>query len=204
MSLRWKRMKKVITYTVVVLIVVQVITVLASWLVTAMMPELSWHSMLSSEGIRWFFGQFVRLQLSPLLLWLTIGSMAYGAVTDCGITRLRRPLSYSDRLALRWALITALTGVIVMILLVALPHALLLSVTGDLFPSAFSRSLIPFLCLQTIISALTFGVLSGRLPDVYSCIAAVTHGMAKAAPLFLIEVLGMELYRSIEFILKSV
>ncbi|MDD6553535.1 MAG: ABC transporter substrate-binding protein [Prevotellaceae bacterium] len=197
-------MKKVISFTVVTLIVLQIITVLASWLVTAMMPELSWHSLLSSEGIRWFFGQFVRLQLSPLLLWLIIGSMAYGAFTGCGVTRLRRPLGYSDRLALRWSVITALIGIAVMTVLVALPHALLLSVTGDLFPSAFSRSLIPFICLQTIISSLTFGVLSGRLSDVFSCIVVVTRGIAKAAPLFLIEVLAMELYRSVEFILKSV
>ena len=37
----------------------QVVLILTSWLLTAAMPENFPRSLLSDEGIRWFFGRFV-------------------------------------------------------------------------------------------------------------------------------------------------
>ena len=37
----------------------QVVLILTSWLLTAAMPENFPRSLLSAEGIRWFFGRFV-------------------------------------------------------------------------------------------------------------------------------------------------
>ena len=47
-----------IAHLVLWLGVFQIILILVSWLITAAMPELFVRSLLSSEGIRWFFGQF--------------------------------------------------------------------------------------------------------------------------------------------------
>ena len=51
--------------------------------------------------------------------------------------------------------------VVIMLLLTVVPHAILLSVTGELFPSAFSSSLIPSLSFVLIVMSLSYGVASG-------------------------------------------
>ena len=58
------------------LLAAQALLFLVSWLVTAMMPDTAVHSLLSSEGIRWFFGSFVGNVASPVLVWLLILAMA--------------------------------------------------------------------------------------------------------------------------------
>lgn len=52
----------------------QVVLILTSWLLTAAMPESFPRSLLSAEGIRWFFGRFVGNVESPLLVWLLLFS----------------------------------------------------------------------------------------------------------------------------------
>ena len=49
---------KVFSYLALGLGVAQILLMLTSWLLTAAMPENYNRSLLSSEGIRWFFGQF--------------------------------------------------------------------------------------------------------------------------------------------------
>jgi len=108
--------------------------------------------MLSSEGIRWFFGSFVSNQLSPLLIYFIMTVMAAGA---CVRSRLYTALfHYREKAGLRVALVEFIAYVIIMILLTAVPHAILLSVTGQLFPSSFSSSFIPSLSLIITIMSL--------------------------------------------------
>ena len=72
-------MRNKLGYIVLVLLVAQLALILLSWLVTAAFPELPMRSVLSSEGIRWFFGSFVSNQLSPLLIYFIMAVMAVGA-----------------------------------------------------------------------------------------------------------------------------
>ena len=69
------RIKRVLSYAVILLLIAQVLLVLVSWLLSASMTE-GVHSLLSSEGIRWFVGQYVNMLASPLLVWLLLLSMA--------------------------------------------------------------------------------------------------------------------------------
>ena len=57
----------------------------------------------------------------------------------------RYKFHYRETVGLRIALVEFIVYVIVMILLTAIPHAILLSVTGQLFPSSFSSSFIPLI-----------------------------------------------------------
>ena len=145
-------MRNKLGYIVLVLLIAQLALILLSWLLTAAFPELPMRSMLSSEGIRWFFGSFVSNQLSPLLIYFIMAVMAAGACVRSRLyTALRAMLSnmrssltnssnsrykfhYRETVGLRIALVEFIVYVIVMILLTAIPHAILLSVTGQLFP----------------------------------------------------------------------
>ena len=52
----------------------EVMLILVSWLLTAAVPEASMRSLLSSEGIRWFFGHFSDNLATPVLVWLLLVS----------------------------------------------------------------------------------------------------------------------------------
>ena len=72
-------MKNKLGYVVIVLSLTQIAVILLSWLITAANPDWALHSLLSSEGIRWFFGSFVSNQLTSWLVYLMVASIAVGA-----------------------------------------------------------------------------------------------------------------------------
>jgi aminobenzoyl-glutamate transport protein len=93
-----------------------------------------------------------------------------------------------------------LACVVVMLLLTAIPHAILLSATGDLFPSPFSASLIPVAAFSVCASSIVYGIVAGTfqsLSDVYN---ALLYGIRWAAPVFLFYILVMQLYESLRFV----
>ena len=211
-------MRNKLGYIVLVLLVSQLALILLSWLVTAAFPELPMRSVLSSEGIRWFFGSFVSNQLSPLLIYFIMAVMAVGACVRSRLyDALRETLSntrsslttssihqhkvhYREKVGLRIALVEFIVYVIIMILLTAIPHAILLSVTGQLFPSSFSSSLIPSLSLIIIIMSLTYGVASGTIDSVAKMHKVLVGGLEVGSRLVPTYVVGIQLYMSIRYV----
>ena len=211
-------MRNKLGYIVLVLLVAQLALILLSWLVTAAFPELPMRSMLSSEGIRWFFGSFVSNQLSPLLIYFIMAVMAVGACVRSRLyDALRETLSntrsslttssihqhkvhYREKVGLRIALVEFIVYVIIMILLTAIPHAILLSVTGQLFPSSFSSSFIPSLSLIIIIMSLTYGVASGTIDSVAKMHKVLVGGLEVGSRLVPTYVVGIQLYMSIKYV----
>ena len=211
-------MRNKLGYIVLVLLVAQLALILLSWLVTAAFPELPMRSVLSSEGIRWFFGSFVSNQLSPLLIYFIMAVMAVGACVRSRLyDALRETLSntrsslttssnhqhkvhYREKVGLRIALVEFIVYVIIMILLTAIPHAILLSVTGQLFPSSFSSSLIPSLSLIIIIMSLTYGVASGTIDSVAKMHKVLVGGLEVGSRLVPTYVVGIQLYMSIRYV----
>ena len=130
------------------LLVAESVLVIVSWLMSAMRLE-GVRSMLSSEGIRWFVGGFSDIIASPLLAWLLLLLIAVGSVVQSGVVSLFRnkgEMSFRDKLALRVACVFLVLYALVICLLTLMPHAILLSAKGSLFPSAFSRSILPIVC----------------------------------------------------------
>ena len=130
------------------LVVGELLLIMVSWLLSATMAG-NVRSLLSTEGIRWLLGSFVDALQTPVLVWLLLLAMAYGCLQGCGCLgvsgddnhrRYRHVLT-----PLRGALI--LTGLFVggVVLLVVAPPGVLLSATGSLWPSPFSRALVPLL-----------------------------------------------------------
>ena len=211
-------MRNKLGYIVLVLLIAQLALILLSWLVTAAFPELPMRSMLSSEGIRWFFGSFVSNQLSPLLIYFIMAVMAVGACVRSRLyDALRETLSntrsslttssdhqhkvhYREKVGLRIALVEFIVYVIIMVLLTAIPHAILLSVTGQLFPSSFSSSFIPSLSLIIIIMSLTYGVASGTIDSVTKMHKVLVGGLEVGSRLVPTYVVGIQLYMSIRYV----
>ncbi len=211
------RMKSKLGWTVLVLVTAQLALILLSWLITAAFPELPIRSLLSSEGVRWFFGSFTANQLTPLLAWFITAAMAVGA---CVRSRLwaafctkmsgllhrrdstdgRQGLHYRERIGLRLALAEFMVYVVIMLLLTVVPHAILLSVTGELFPSAFSSSLIPSLSFALIVMSLSYGVASGTVDSVARMHRVLVGGLEAGARIVPAYVIGVQLYMSLLYV----
>lgn len=190
---------KIWAYVAFTLCCVQVILVLASWVVTAAMPEDFSRSLLSPEGIRWFFGRFAQNLASPLLVWLLLGGIAWGALKGSGL--LRPDMSqYRQRVALRLVVGEVVVFVGVAILLTMVPHAILLNVMGGLFPSSFSKSLVPYLCFAFVVTGVSFGMASERLKDIPAVFRTLTDGVSVVAPLLVIYVLAVQLWYSVAYV----
>lgn len=211
------RMKSKLGWTVLMLVTAQLALILLSWLITAAFPELPIRSLLSSEGVRWFFGSFTANQLTPLLAWFITAAMAVGA---CVRSRLwaafctkmsgllhrrdstdgRQGLHYRERIGLRLALAEFMVYVVIMLLLTVVPHAILLSVTGELFPSAFSSSLIPSLSFVLIVMSLSYGVASGTVDSVARMHRVLVGGLEAGARIVPAYVIGVQLYMSLLYV----
>ena len=76
-------MKRILPYLALALAIAQLLLILISWVWSAALPLSGVRSMLSNEGIRWFLGHFAELMASPVLIWILLGAMAYGAVVRC-------------------------------------------------------------------------------------------------------------------------
>lgn len=183
----------------------QVLVILVSWLVTAAMPELALRSLLSGEGVRWFFGQFVTNLSSPLLIWMILLSIAIGSVRSVGL--LSSLLHYKDsnfreRFAVKVVIGEFVLFLGVMAALTLIPHALLLSVSGTLANSSFSRSVIPCLCFALCVFAASYGTLVGKFRTVTDVFDMLVHGLATIVPFIIIYILVMELYCCIAFVFQ--
>ena len=185
------------------LVLAQLVLVIVSWLLSATRLE-GVRSLLSSEGIRWFIGDFSSIIASPLLAWLLLILIALGALQKSGAVSLfatRYSLfTYRDRVALRVALAFLIIYIVIIGLLTLLPHAILLSATGSLFPSAFSRSLLPIIALGICFTSIAFGVVAGRLRSLSDVLNAMSYGIVQGAPMMIIYLLAIQLYASLRFV----
>ena len=202
-SVYHRRTGKYIARLALVLGVFQLIAVLGSWVLKAVNPELPIRSLLSAEGIRWMVGSIGDNLAGRGLVWLLLGSMAFGSVKFCGILDVPRKwkaMSFWDRFGVMVALAELLVIVVLTLLLTVLPHAVLLGVTGNLYPSSFSKSLFFIICLSVCLISVSFGVVSSRLRSLEEVCDCLVAGISYTLPLWLIYVLAIELYASLQFI----
>ncbi len=186
----------------------QVALVLLSWLWSAAIPDSPVQSLLSSRGIRWFFGSFVGHEASPVLVWLVLLVLAGGSLQSSGVLSCvaryvsRRPLSLTplQRFAARSMVALLLVEVGAVAVMTLPPHAILLSATGRLFPSSFSVALVPTLAFVCVTVSVFYGLLSGT----YHSISEVCRGVCSASrmlgPLVLLYVVTCQLFHSVFYV----
>ena len=201
-----KKLTGVLAVLTAAMLAVQLLLFLVSWLVAAMMPETAVHSLLSNEGIRWFFGSFVENVASPLLVWLLVIAMAWGVMADTrffqDMSRLSS-LPYRPKFAFQFVAFELALFVVVLVMTALVPHAPLLSVTGQLFPSSFSKSLVPIIAFCLIVMGVTYGLLSGKMKSLFDVFLSVSGGVRRVAPLVFVYVVAVELFYSFMFVFGS-
>ena len=185
-----------------VTVIAETLLVILSWLLSAMRVE-GVRSLLSSEGIRWFFSSFSDLIASPVLVWLLVLMCALGCLQKSRVTTIfsgKKSINFRDRLALYVALAFLLIYVVIILLLTLMPHAILLSATGHLFPSAFSRSLVPIIAFGISIFSVAFGLMSGVMRNLSDILQALSFGIAKGAPLLVFYLFAVQLVGCLRFV----
>ena len=188
----------------VVIIIVQLTLVLASWIITAVKPEIQMRSMLSSEGIRWAFGYFSENLSTPFLEWMLLASIALGPLAKSRMLRLvssPKAFTMREKIALQFVAAEIILYVAVMFFLTFIPHAILLSITGALFPSSFAYSIVPQISFMVCLISVTYGVVTGTLHSIADIFASFTYGFSFMAPIFVLYVLVIEFYKSLCFIM---
>ena len=194
------RTKRVIGWIVGFLIIAEVVIVLLSWLLSATMTT-GVRPLLSSEGVRWFFSSYVAIIGAPWLVWLLLLSLAGGCMYQSGIFRHgSKPLGKLQGLGYVVAVIMLVIYVACILLLTVAPHAVLLSATGHLSASPFSRALVPVIAMGLIVCSLGYGIVTRAFTSIADVCASMTDGVRKAAPLFLIYVLLAQLVESLLFV----
>ena len=183
-------------------VIAETLLVILSWLLSAMRVE-GVRSLLSSEGIRWFFSSFNDLIASPVLVGLLLILCALGCLQKSRVTVVfsaSKAINFRDRLAFYVAFAFLLIYVIIIILLTLMPHAILLSATGHLFPSAFSRSLVPIIAFGICIFSVAFGMMAGVMRNLSDILQALSFGIAKGAPLIVFYLFAVQLVGCLRFV----
>ena len=196
------KLKRLVTGACILLVVAELLLVLVSWMLSASMTE-DVRPLLSNEGVRWFFGSFTNFLSTPLLVFLLLLSMAWGCLSESGMlsgSPLRRSPDSQPRRARRFALITLLVYLFFVLALTVIPHAVLLSATGRLLPSPFSRALVAIVSFGIILTASVYGLVSRRFTSLSDVVSSLTSGISCAAPLFLLYVLLVQFIESLRFV----
>lgn len=178
-----------------------------------MAPDFTIHSLLSSEGIRWFCSTFTENLLSPILMWLILSFMAYGAVTSCGVIKsdfkngnapgnsADMPYLFRRRHAIRIVFAEIIIAICIMLLLSVVPHATLLNAIGHLYPSSFSQIIIPYIMFVIIVCSLTYGLVFGTIRSIGDAYNILTVGLTRLAKFIPLYILTVQLYCSLRFVL---
>ena len=191
-------MKKILSIMTVALVVAWCLLVLLSWLLSATMVE-GVRSMLTSEGIRWFLGHSVDVLCRPLLVWLLMGAMTWGCLSRSRLLTADEK-DIRRKAGLRVAALLLLLCVGGILLLTALPHAVLLSATGTLWLSPFSRALVPMLCFTVTLCAIGYGLVVRSFTSVTDIVQALVAGLADAASLLLVYLIAIPFYASLCYV----
>lgn len=205
--------KKHWLYTAVIGIIIgYIVIILGSWLWSAAMPSSSIRTLLSESGIRWFFGTFVmNLASTPLLVWIILIDISIGTCIRSGLWSSARLLMKSSsklnilqKRGLRSAIELIIFEICVLSLLVFPRHAILLSVTGDLYPSSASASFVPIVAFMILSSSISYGLLSGTIHGYRDAVACTLKGGKNLKVILCFYVLLIELAAIVKYIFFSV
>ena len=195
-------MRRYLPHIALGLFLVQLLLMLVSWLLAAAFPVSGIRSLLSSEGLRWLMGHFADVLATPLLVYIVLLSMACGvSVRSCRRGGTRGYHRERSARIITLLLLVVIVGVVLLLTLV--PHAVLLSATGSLWPSPFSHSLVPVVAFSVTLLAGVYGVVAGRFHSLADLYEALRHGLRMGVPWLLFYVLLMQIYESLRFVLSA-
>lgn len=194
---------RIFSVTALLVLLLQILLFVLSWIITATNPDLDVRSLLSGEGLRWFIGGYVSNQANFFLVWILLLSISFGAVRRSGlfqtIIRLRH-LGFRERLALQFVLVELVLFLIILFLLTCVPHAVLLNVAGNLYPGSFSKGFVALFSFVLCVFAVTYHNVVANSFSLTDMFGLLTSGISAAAPLFVLYLLISCLYHSVCFV----
>lgn len=196
-------MKRYCAILSIVLVVLQFVLILVSWIVSAVDTSSSIHSIISAGGIRWFVGSLTHNMSSPLLAYIVMGAISYSVFRNSGLSKVvgsKSKLSTQQKFGIRIMALEFGLFVVCLLLATATPHAILLSVTGNLFPSSFSRGIIPLLFSQIFIMSLIYGIIGGTINSLEKLWDAITSGANSLVAVCFIYILAVQLFYSFIYV----
>lgn len=193
--------KRILSYLTAGLLLALVVLVLVSWLLSATQSD-GVRSLLSSEGLRFFFGGFTNMLLKPLLIWMLLLSMAWGCLRQSGLLQFFSTSLPTHRRRQMLILLSLVTVVYIgmILLLTVTPQAVLLSATGQLWPSPFSRALVPVIAFGIVLLSVAYGLLARRFLSMADVCQSLIQGIVSAAPLFLLYLFAMQFFGALRFV----
>lgn len=87
-----------------------------------------------------------------------------------------------------------------MLLLLLGPHAILLSVTGHLYPSPFVSGILQTMSLGFVLTSLLYAVLSFHLRGWQECLSVLYWGIQRYDVWILISMLAAQLYNALCYV----
>ena len=205
------KLRHIYKVVAIILLLMQTLLALFSWVAESVFPQLGLRSLLSGDGIRWTLGHFSNHVSTPLLLWVILVASGVEVMKESGLWQLlcmllsrkvrRSQLSYRERFAFQMVIVIILVSLAVVFLLTCLPEAVLLSVTGSLLDGIFLSSLVPLLFIIVCAMSLVYGYFGGKTPTTDSMFASLHKGISDAAPLILLYVMAAVLWYSFIFVL---
>ncbi len=196
-------------YRLALLIAVsEVALIVGSWLVSSAEPGIAMRSLLSPSGVRWYFGTYADRLATPWLAYIILGAMAWGCVEQSNLWSVVRIYCSTQRHSLTtqqvFALLISISflalQIITIALLTLLPHAILLSVTGNIWPSSFSRSLVPILAFMATTTHTLYDVLSGETKGLTQIGQKITSKSTSLMPVLLLYCLAVDLVGCIGYV----
>ena len=103
----------------------------------------------------------------------------------------KQSFSMQQKFAFRIMLIEFVLFVAGVIFISAMPHAILLSVTGALFPSSFSSGLVPMICFELFVLSMIYGIVGGEvntLEKFWNCIISGANFLPAVCFLYILIV----------------
>ena len=181
-----------ITIIICSLLLLQIMVVILSWMIKTIFPEFNGRSLLSGEGVRWFLGNFTKNVASNVLVWIILLGLSWGAIHSSKIIQVLKYshiLSYKERLGLQIILIEIMVWFSGIVLLSFVPHATMLSITGELFSSSFSKSIIPLIAFIVLLNSISYGFIVGRFRKGSQIIEALSNGIKQITPYIIIYII---------------
>lgn len=184
---------------------------LFSWLADAAGYPI--NSLLSAEGLRrcFFeadFGAFSSGTFRLLLGLVVLGALRHSGLGSALCNRLRAgkrggATTLRQRRALSLAGVALLAYIVVWAVLLLLPHSLLLSVTGRLFPSPFSHGLPLLLTGGAVLASAVYGSVSNRLRGWSETVQLFYIGLRFYAVWFVDYLLALQLFGMVTYIFQG-
>lgn len=201
-----KSRSRLFIYAVMALVVVQVLTVLLSWIVSAVWPSLAVESLLGNSGLRWLLSSYADNVSSPILSWMLLLSVAYGMFRYNGF-----PQSLTSKnednpkvlFARKIFYLEIFLGILFCLILAFYPHSFVLGVSGHLFPGPFLTIVLFVMIMVTIFANISFMYLSEKATDDKSTEKALIFGLQSVAPLIVIYLLLKEWAEMVLFVLQK-